>query len=78
MYIYRQSIIVFGILIPIVLAAVLVGVCLSVKSKFLTSADNKQQSYLADQQASKAALDIEKKIVNERQQLELWNKQLTQ
>jgi hypothetical protein len=77
MHFYRQAIILFGIVVPIVIAAAVVGVCFAMKSKMAASFDNKQRNYKSYEQSRLAALEIESQVTRQRQHLERWNEQLS-
>jgi hypothetical protein len=78
MHLYRQTIVLFGIVVPIVIAAVVIGFCFMLKSKMVTSFDNKMKSYKAYEISRVAGLEIESKVSRERQHVERWNAQLAQ
>lgn len=78
MHLYRQTIILFGIVIPIILTALVVGICFMLKSKMIASYDNKVKSYKAYEISRLSGLEIEAKVTKERQHLERWNQQLSE
>ncbi|MEY3897538.1 MAG: hypothetical protein RLZZ214_3059 [Verrucomicrobiota bacterium] len=78
MHLYRQTIVLFGIVIPIVITAVVVGFCFMLKSKMTDSFDNKMTSYKAYEVSRVASLEIEAKVSRERQHVERWSTQLAQ
>lgn len=78
MHLYRQPIILFGIVVPILIAAIVVGVGSMLKSKMEVSFENKQNSYKANEQSRLAAMEIEGQIIRQRPHLERWNEQLSQ
>jgi hypothetical protein len=77
MNLYRQTIILFGVILPMLVAAALVGVCYLLKSKMVASFDNKQKTYKAYEQGRLAGLEIEAQVTRQREHLERWNKQLS-
>lgn len=78
MHLYRHPIILFGIVVPILIAAIVVGVGSMLKSKMEVSFENKQNSYKANEQSRLAAMEIEGQIIRQRPHLERWNEQLSQ
>lgn len=78
MHLYRQTIVLFGIIIPIAVAAIAVGFCFILKSKVVASYDNKLKSYKAYEISRLSSLEIEAKVTKDRQHLERWNEQLSQ
>lgn len=78
MHLYRQPIVLFGIVVPIALTAVVVGVCFMLKSNMVASYDNKVKSYKAYEISRISGLEIEAKVTKDRQNLERWKTQLSQ
>jgi len=78
MNIYRQSIILFGIVIPVLLGIAVVAVGYTVQSKMVESYQTKIQDYQTHQKAEIASRDVESKIIKERKHLERWTEQLSQ
>jgi len=78
MHIYRQSIIIFGIVLPVVLAAAIIGGGFLVKSNMLESFENKRKTYASSEQGRLSVLDIEKKVKLQRDHLDRWSEQLSQ
>ena len=78
MHLYRQSIILFGIVLPVVVAAAICGGGFLLKSNMMESFDNKAKTYVTYEQAQRSANDIETQIKNQRQHLNRWNEQLSQ
>lgn len=77
MHFYRQSIIIFGIVIPVLLAALLVGGGFMAKSKVVKSFADKESNYRIFTQGNADALGIEKQIISQRPHLDRWNAQLS-
>lgn len=73
MHLYRNSIILFGIVIPSVLIAALVGASFVVKGKIAASFDNKMTNFKTFQQGQKAGQAIEKEVTLQRQHLARWD-----
>ena len=78
MHLYRQTIILFGLVLPILIAAAVCGVGFMLKSQMTTSFDHKQQTFKTYDQARRAGREIETQIIRQRQFLDLWNEQLSQ
>lgn len=78
MNIYRQSIILFGIVIPIILGIIVVVAGYTLKSKMFDSYQSKIQDYQTHQKAENASREVESKIIKERKHLERWTEQLSQ
>jgi hypothetical protein len=78
MYLYRQTIILFGIVAPIVAAAVVVGISYMLKSRMVTSFNNKQANFKTYEQGRIAGLEIEAQVTRQRQHLDRWNESLSQ
>lgn len=78
MYLYRQTIALFGIAVPLIIAAVIIGIGFMMKSKMLASFENKQSTYKTYDQGRLAAQEIESEVIRQRPHLERWNKQLAE
>ena len=78
MHLYRQTIILFGIVMPIMVAAAIIGGGFMLKSQMTSSFDNKQQTYKTYEASRLAALEIETQVVQQRQHMERWTEQLAQ
>lgn len=78
MNLYRQSIILFGIVIPAVIAAAVVGTGIFLKSKMVASYDNKQTNYQKYEKGRIAGLEIEAQVTRQRQHLDRWKQQLSE
>lgn len=78
MNLYRQTIILFGLVLPIVVAALLAGGGFFLKSKMVESYNNKLTHYKSSEQSRLAALEIESKVIKQRQYVDQWNTQLSQ
>lgn len=72
MNLYRQSIALFGIILPALASAVLVALCFMVKSKALASFATKQALFRSYNTSRIEALNIENKIVEKRPHLDHW------
>ena len=78
MHLYRQPIALFGIVLPIVVTAIIVGICFQLKSSMTASFENKQTKYKAYEMARVAGLEIETQVIRQRPHLEHWNSLLAQ
>lgn len=78
MHLYRQTIIIFGIVIPMLIAALVVGASLMLKSKMTASFDNKQRTYKSYEQSRLSGLEIESQVARQRVHLDRWKTQLSQ
>ena len=73
---YKQTIILFGIVIPAVIAAVVIGACAMLKGKIQTSFDNKAHYYAGHEQSRIGALGIEAEISRQREDSNRWEELL--
>lgn len=78
MNLYRQSIVIFGIVLPVLIAAVVVSVGFMVKANMAASFENKQKTFKTYEQARLESLSVEALISNQRHHLDRWNEQLSQ
>lgn len=78
MHLYRQSIVLFGVVLPVLCVAIVVGIGSMLKSKMAASFELKQRTYKTYQQSRLAALEIETEVTRQREHLERWNEQLSQ
>ncbi len=78
MHLYRQPIVLFGIVAPVAISAALVGLGFMLKSKMVDSFDNKLKSYKTYEISRMAGLQIEAQVSRERLNVERWNTQLGQ
>lgn len=77
MNLYRQSIALFGLVLPIAIAAVFVGGSYYVKSGVDASYADKHKNYKTYESSRLAALDLEKQVNQESPHLIRWNNQLS-
>ncbi len=75
---YKQSIILFGIVIPLLIAAGLVGACAFVKGRISASFAEKARHYKGYEQNRAGALGIETKLASEREHSERWQELVKQ
>lgn len=73
---YRQSIIVFGFVLPAVLCAAVVGGGIVLKSKATASFQAKQSLHRASEANNNGSRAIEAQISRKREYVELWRSQL--
>jgi hypothetical protein len=78
MNLYRQPIIVFGIVLPIVAAAVVVGLGSMAKSRMEASLAEKESSFKAYQMSRMQAQQIESQVVSQKDHVARWENQLGQ
>lgn len=78
MHHYRQTITLFGIVLPVIAAAALIGVGFMLKSKMVASFENKQRNHKTFQQGRLAELEIEEQVTRQRPHVDRWTAQLSQ
>ena len=78
MHLYRQPIAFFGIIIPIIVAVVMVGVFYAIQSEIAASFDNKLKNYKAFEMGQKSGQMIEKQVISQREHMERWNRQMSE
>lgn len=78
MNLYRNSIVIFGIVVPMLLIAALVGVSFIAKGKVKASFDNKLTIYETYQKGQKTTQGIEKEVNLQREHLTRWDSLVTQ
>ncbi|MCX6880026.1 MAG: hypothetical protein NTW21_40425 [Verrucomicrobia bacterium] len=72
MNLYRQSIALFGIVLPLLACGLLIALCFTLKSKALASFHNKQTLFKAYETSRIQALKIENQIVLQRPHIKHW------
>lgn len=75
---YKQPIIIFGILIPLVIAGAMFGIGSAVRGKFVTSYEEKARQYKGHQANKMFARETETQIIRQRATFEQWSKILEQ
>jgi len=75
---YKQSIILFGIVIPILIAGIMIGVCAFVRGKITGSFDDKVRYYAGYETSRLSALAIEAQISRQRADSDRWTELLKQ
>lgn len=78
MYLYRQSIILFGIVIPLLLTAGFVGGGYFAFSKMEKSFQKKQAGYKMDQLQRQAGVEVESHVLRQRPHMARWIELLSQ
>ncbi|MES2474152.1 MAG: hypothetical protein V4640_00130 [Verrucomicrobiota bacterium] len=78
MHLYRQPIVVFGIVLPIVAAGIVVGIGYMAKSRMEASYTNKEGSYKAEQMSRMQAQQIEAQVTRQQEDVKRWEEQLAQ
>jgi hypothetical protein len=78
MHLYRQSIIIFGAVLPILIAAAFVGIGSMLKSKMTASYNNKVDTHKSFEQTNQEARAIETQVISQRPHLERWKQQLSE
>lgn len=73
---YRQSIALFGIALPLIVLAIMLGVGIFLKGKMADSFTSKQQLFKAYETCRLEAIQIEDSIVKQRSHLDRWTKLL--
>lgn len=70
---YRQSIILFGIVLPVLVAAIVIGACAFIRGKITGSFENKLQYFSGYERNRMAALEIEAQLSRQRADFDKWN-----
>lgn len=70
---YRDSIIIFGIVLPLLVLGLLLGACYAAKANVADSFTNKQNLSKTFEVSRRKTAEIETKIVNQRGHLDRWN-----
>lgn len=78
MYLYRQPIALFGIILPVVATIAALGCCYMLKAKMTESFEHKHKNYRANESSRMAGLEIEAQVTRQHQHIERWNTQLAQ
>jgi len=78
MNLYRQTITLFGIVVPVIIAAVIIGGCYFLRSEMIASFNNKELKYKSYEQDRRAALDVESQVLRNRPHLDRWNQSFSQ
>jgi len=78
MRLYQQTIILFGLILPLLLAAGVFGVCFMMRGNVKESLSSKGRQYSELQQSRRAAHELERQVNLERENLERWSKIMSQ
>ena len=78
MHFYRQSISLFGIVLPVVAMVVLTGACYLLKSKMMESYAHKQSNYKNYEMGRLAGIELEAQVTRQRSHIDRWTTQLAQ
>lgn len=78
MHIYRQPIVIFGIAVPLIIAAVVVGLCFMLKSNMVASYENKHKNFAAYEAGRISGLEIESQVSRQHRHMERWSSQLSE
>jgi len=78
MHLYRQSIIIFGLIVPILIAAGICGLGVMFKSKVTESFVEKESKFKTHEQARRATMEIESQVARGREHLARWNQLLSE
>jgi hypothetical protein len=78
MHLYRQSILIFGLILPLAVALALVVGCYLLKSNLEKSYRNNIAGYKASDVVRLASLAVEGKVIRQRPEMERWNALLAQ
>lgn len=77
MFLYRQSIILFGMVLPIIFAVLFSFLCYYAKSAVISSYQSKQANFKTSEQSRLASKEIEIQVVSQREHAARWEEQLT-
>lgn len=75
---YKQSIVIFGIVIPVLIAGIIIGACAYLRGKITGSFAEKSQYYTGYEKSRMGALEIEAQISRQRESSEGWQELLKQ
>lgn len=78
MNIYRQTIVLFGIVLPVIIAAAIIGGCYFLRSEMSASFSNKELKYKSYEQDRRAAMKMETQVMQNREHLDRWNQSFSQ
>lgn len=78
MNLYRQTITLFGIVVPLLIAAALIAAGYFCKSAIASSFENKMSTYRTYEAGRLAALEVETKVTRQRSHLQRWETLLSQ
>lgn len=78
MHLYRQTIILFGIIAPVLLTLAILAAGHMLKSNMVESLETKQQIYRTHNMARQTSIVLEEKVASQRPHLNRWLEQLDQ
>ena len=78
MHYYRQSIAMFGIVLPALAMVILIGICYLLKSKMTESYAYKMSNYKNYEMGRLAGIELESLVTRQRPHIERWDTQLSQ
>lgn len=78
MHLYRQPIVLFGIIIPTIAAALVVGIFFMMKSKMDESFENKKTTFKSYEAGRLSGFEIEAQVGRQRDHINRWKTQLSQ
>lgn len=78
MHLYRQSIILFGIVVPVLIGVAVVGGGFFLKNRISASFEMKLDKFRNHEKDRLAAREIESAVVQQREHLDRWTEQLSQ
>lgn len=76
MNLYRQAIALFGLVLPLVVSGIILGICYMVKSKMDASYEAKKTAFAANEAGKIQISQIEKDIKKQRVYMERWDELL--
>ncbi|MEX1114669.1 MAG: hypothetical protein WEB53_05435 [Akkermansiaceae bacterium] len=78
MHLYRQPIVLFGLVLPVAAAAAVVGIGIMLSGKMVASFENKQENFKAYEINRRAGLQIESQLVSQSKHLARWDSFLSE
>lgn len=75
---YKQSIIIFGIVVPVLIAVVFLGCTAFVKAKISSSFENKAQHFSGHEARRKEAITVEARLGQQQESFERWQELVEQ
>ena len=76
MHLYRQTIVLFGLILPVMIAAALGGAGYLLQSNMAASFENKEKTFKTYEQSRLAGIEVETQVTRQRGHLGRWNEQL--
>lgn len=70
---YKQPIIIFGIVIPLIIAGLIFGIGSAVRGKFVTSYEAKADQYKGHQRNKMFAMETETQVIRQREAFQQWS-----